>query len=128
MQKKMNKITFKDDVDMKTDRYNKIVLTVIAACMNIIVLGNFGLVDLVKADTPHLTRSGDIAGTYVSNTAADDGPGTSRLNPLYVEVVSLPEPVNVTGSVEVSGSVDVNSIDRPVTVESSYSGLKVYMD
>ena len=128
MQKKMNKITFKDDVDMKTDRYTKIVLTVIAACLTIIVLGQFGLVAPVKADTPQLTRSGDIAGTNIPNTAADDGPGTSRLNPLYVEVVSLPEPVNVTGSVEVSGSVDVNSIDRPVTVESSYSGLKVYMD
>ena len=75
-----------------------------------------------------MTRSGEVAGNRVSNTAADDGPGTSRLNPLYVEVVSLPEPVNVTGSVEVSGTVDVESIDRPVTVESSYSGLKVYMD
>lgn len=112
---------------MKTDRYTKTMLTVIAACLTIIVLGQFGLVNPVKAEMPRMARSGDMTGN-ASNAAADDGPGTSKFNPLYVEVVSLPEPVTVTGSVEVSGTVDVESIDRPVTVESSYSGLKVYMD
>lgn len=113
---------------MKTDRYTKTMLTVIAACLTIIVLGQFGLVNPVKAEMPRMARSGDMTETNTSAVAADDGPGTSKFNPLYVEVVSLPEPVTVTGSVEVSGTVDVESIDRPVTVESSYSGLKVYMD
>ena len=36
---------------MRTDRYTKTVLTVIAACLTIIVLGQFGLVAPVKADT-----------------------------------------------------------------------------
>lgn len=36
---------------MKTDRYAKIVLTVIAVCLTIIVLGQFGLVGRVNAAT-----------------------------------------------------------------------------
>lgn len=64
---------------MKTDRYTKIVLTVIAVCLTLLVLGQFGLVNRAYA-----TPSGYGTTTPVS---IESGAGTYPGNPLYVSIV-----------------------------------------
>lgn len=72
---------------MKTDRYTKAVLTVIAVCLTILVMGQFGWVTPAQAEKMPVVNAGANRSGDMQYVSIEGGAGTSYYSPLYVQVV-----------------------------------------
>lgn len=70
---------------MKTDTYTKIILTVIATCLSVIVLKDFDIITTAYAETPK--HKNEMNRNYVSIPVNDDGSINVRMN--YDQIVDV---------------------------------------